>query len=40
LDDKSIHRLTIYEGDSPKTLAKEFCAKHGEFSQIFGIGKY
>lgn len=24
LDDKSIHRLTIYEGDDPKSLAKNF----------------
>ena len=29
LDDKSIHRLTIYEGDSPQSLANEFCIKHG-----------
>lgn len=24
LDDKSIHRLTIYEGDDPKKLALDF----------------
>ncbi|CAI2374668.1 unnamed protein product [Moneuplotes crassus] len=28
LDDKSIHRLTIFEGDDPKDLAQDFCTKH------------
>lgn len=34
LDDKSIHRLTIYEGDDPKDLARDFCQKHGNSKKI------
>lgn len=30
LDDQSIHRLTIYEGDDPKKLARDFCNKYGK----------
>jgi hypothetical protein len=31
LDDMSIHRLTIYDGDDPKILARKFCIKYGKF---------
>lgn len=30
LDDQSIHRLTIYEGDDPNKLARDFCDKYGK----------
>ena len=30
LDDMSIHRLTIFEGDDPQLLAKNFCKKYGK----------
>lgn len=30
LDDMSIHRLTIFEGDDPQVLASNFCEKYGK----------
>ena len=35
LDDQSIHRLTIYEGDDPKKLARDFCNKYGKIVSFY-----